>query len=131
MLLSSEDSICIESGILLSSGPSTCLNSNKLFLFKNNYDVEGYRCWEMCFWYDFSGPTGCTPPKNLAQPYFANWRCFLHRGKSRNRWIFSKIKILRFLQNYDDYNCISGIKLKGYHYLSFEGPCSEIKMCWL
>ena len=33
MLLSSEDSIRIESGILLSSGPSTCLNSNKLFLF--------------------------------------------------------------------------------------------------
>ena len=32
MLLSSEDSIGIESGILLSSGPSTCLNSNKLFL---------------------------------------------------------------------------------------------------
>ena len=33
MLLSSEDSIRIESGILLSYGPSTCLNSNKLFLF--------------------------------------------------------------------------------------------------
>ena len=33
MLLSSEDSIRIELGILLSSGPSTCLNSNKLFLF--------------------------------------------------------------------------------------------------
>ena len=33
MLLSSEDSIRIESGILLSSGPSTCLNSNKLFFF--------------------------------------------------------------------------------------------------
>ena len=33
MLLSSEDSIRTELGILLSSGPSTCLNSNKLFLF--------------------------------------------------------------------------------------------------
>ena len=33
MLLSSEDSIRIEFGILLSSEPSTCLNSNKLFLF--------------------------------------------------------------------------------------------------
>ena len=34
-------------------------------------------------------------------------------GKSRNRWTFSKIENLRFLQNYDDYNCIFGIKLKG------------------
>ena len=33
MLLSSEDIICIELGILLSSWPSTCLNLNKLFLF--------------------------------------------------------------------------------------------------
>ena len=33
MLLSSEDSIHIELGTLLSSGPATCLNSNKLFLF--------------------------------------------------------------------------------------------------
>ena len=37
----------------------------------------------------------------------------LHRGKSRNRWTFSKIENLRFLKNYDDYNCIFGIKLKG------------------
>ena len=36
-----------------------------------------------------------------------------HRGKSRNRRTFSKIANLRFLQNYDDYNCIFGIKLKG------------------
>ena len=33
MLLSSEDSICIELGILLSSEPPTFLNSNKLFFF--------------------------------------------------------------------------------------------------
>ena len=33
MLLPSENSIRTELGILLSSGPSTCLNSNKLFLF--------------------------------------------------------------------------------------------------
>ena len=33
-------------------------------------------------------------------------------GKFRNR-TFSKIENLRFLQNYDDYNCIFGIKLKG------------------
>ena len=33
MLLSSEDSIRIELGILLSAEPSTCLMSNKLFLF--------------------------------------------------------------------------------------------------
>ena len=47
-------------------------------------------------------------------------------GKSRNRRTFSKTENLRFLQNYDDYNCIFGIKLKGLHYLSFEGSCSEI-----
>ena len=33
--------------------------------------------------------------------------------KSRNRRTFSKIENLRFLQNYDDYNCIFGIKIKG------------------
>ena len=32
-------------------------------------------------------------------------------GKSRNK-TFSKIEDLRFLQNYDDYNCIFDIKLK-------------------
>ena len=35
------------------------------------------------------------------------------RGKSRNMRTFSKIENLRFLQNYDDYNCIFGIKSKG------------------
>ena len=35
------------------------------------------------------------------------------KGKSRNRRTFSKIEKLWFLQNYDDYNCIFGIKLKG------------------
>ena len=34
-------------------------------------------------------------------------------GKSRNRRTFLKIENLRFLQNYDDYNCVFGIKLKG------------------
>ena len=34
-------------------------------------------------------------------------------GKSWNRRTFSKIENLRFLQNYDNYNCIFGIKLKG------------------
>ena len=34
-------------------------------------------------------------------------------GKSRNRRTFSKIENLRFLQNYDDYNFIFGIKSKG------------------
>ena len=43
--------------------------------------------------------------QNLNQDY--------HMGKSRNRRTFSKIENLRFLQNYDDYNCIFGIKLKG------------------
>ena len=33
MLLFSEDNIRIELGILLTPGPSTCLNLNKLFLF--------------------------------------------------------------------------------------------------
>ena len=33
-------------------------------------------------------------------------------GKSKNRRTFSKIENLRFLQNYDDYNSIFGIKLK-------------------
>ena len=37
----------------------------------------------------------------------------LHIGKSMNWWTFPKIESLRFLQNYDDYNCIFGIKLKG------------------
>ena len=37
----------------------------------------------------------------------------LCKGKSRNRMTFSKIENLRFLQNYDDYNCIFGIKSKG------------------
>ena len=37
----------------------------------------------------------------------------IYIGKSRNRRTFSKIENLRFLQNYDDYNCIFGIKLKG------------------
>ena len=48
-----------------------------------------------------------------------------HFGKSRNRRTFLKIENLRFLQNYDDYNGIFGIKLK--LYLSFEVSCSEIK----
>ena len=39
------------------------------------------------------------------------WQCNL-LGKSRNRRTFSKIENLRFLQNYDDYNCVFGIKLK-------------------
>ena len=34
-------------------------------------------------------------------------------GKSRNTRTFSKIENLRFLQNYNDYDCIFGIKLKG------------------
>ena len=34
-------------------------------------------------------------------------------GKSRNRRTFLKIENFRFLQNYDDYNHIFGIKLKG------------------
>ena len=33
--------------------------------------------------------------------------------KTCKRRTFSKIKNLRFLQNYDDYNCIFGIKSKG------------------
>ena len=39
-------------------------------------------------------------------------RLFL-MGKSRNRRTFLKIENLRFLKNYDNYNCIFGIKLKG------------------
>ena len=38
------------------------------------------------------------------------WKQF--KGKSRNRRTFSKLENLRFLQNYNDYNCIFGIKLK-------------------
>ena len=34
-------------------------------------------------------------------------------GKSLNRWTFSKIENLRFLQNSDGYNGKFGIKLKG------------------
>ena len=53
MLLSSEDSIRTELGILLSSGPSTCLNSNKLFLFSiimmRNTAGAGKRAFEMIF----------------------------------------------------------------------------------
>ena len=37
----------------------------------------------------------------------------MQKGKSRNRRTFPKIENLRFLQNYDEYNCIFGIKLKG------------------
>ena len=59
--------------------------------------------------------------------------CFLIRTSRGNinvpktckRRTFSKIKNVRFLQDYDDYNCIFGIKSKG---LSLY---SEIKMCWL
>ena len=35
----------------------------------------------------------------------------MHWGISRNR-TFSKIESLRFPQNYNDYNCIFGMKLK-------------------
>ena len=41
------------------------------------------------------------------------WGITMLLGTSRNRWTFPKIKNLRFLQNYDGYNCIFGIKLKG------------------
>ena len=57
MLLSSEDSIRIELGILLSSGPSTCLNSNKLFLFSiimmRKAAGAGKCAFEMIFFFFF------------------------------------------------------------------------------
>ena len=40
----------------------------------------------------------------------------MHMGKSRNR-TFLKIENIRFLQNYDDYNCIFGITLKDISYI--------------
>ena len=62
-------------------------------------------------------------PPHVAQGNFAEIKksklvmCFFISyhlwGKSRNRRTFSKIENLRFLQNYDDYSCIFGIKIKG------------------
>ena len=43
----------------------------------------------------------------------SEFNSFIIMGKSRNRKTFPKIENLRFLQNYDKYNCIFGIKLKG------------------
>ena len=45
------------------------------------------------------------------------------QGKSGNRRTFSKIESVRFLQNYDDFNCIFVIKL---NYLLFEGSCMKL-----
>ena len=49
-------------------------------------------------------------------------------GKSRNRRAFSKMENLRFLQNYDDYNCMLGIKLKGLSLSFIPRSCSEKNM---
>ena len=55
----------------------------------------------------------------LIQSYFEclasfakNMKFKTFMGKSRNTRTFSKIENLRFLQNYNDYDCIFGIKLK-------------------
>ena len=34
--------------------------------------------------------TGFMPPKNLAQPYFANWQCFLHEMLTKIVWLIKK-----------------------------------------
>ena len=80
MLLSSEDSIHKELDILLSSGPSTSLNSNKLFMFSiimMRKAVGAGKCaFQMIF---FFAAISCTPPKTSRPALLANWRHFLHR----------------------------------------------------
>ena len=78
MLISSEDSIRIESGILLSTGPSTCLNSNKLFLFSIIMMRKAAGAGKCAFEMISRDLQVAHHQKNLAHPYFANWRCFLH-----------------------------------------------------
>ena len=77
MLLSSEDSIRTELGILLSSGPSTCLNSNKLFLFSIimmwKTAAAGKCDFEMIFFF-FLRLQVAHHQKHLAQPYFTIWK---------------------------------------------------------
>ena len=77
MLLSSEDSIRTELGILLSSGPSTCLNSNKLFLFSiimmRKTAGAGKYAFEMIF---FFAAAGCTPPKTSRPTLLYNLAVF-------------------------------------------------------
>ena len=49
---------------------------------------------------------------NVIFEFLEQFTIMMHMGKSRNRRTFSKIENLRFLQNYDDYNSLFGIKLK-------------------
>ena len=79
MLLSSEDSIRTELGLLLSSGPSTCLNSNKLFLFSIIMMRKTAGAGKCAFEMIFLRLQVAHHQKYLAQPYFTIWRRFLHR----------------------------------------------------
>ena len=93
------------------------------------------KCWKYVDDLTFPGNSTCSHYSSsslLADlDDFTKWsKDDMLKDKSRNR-TFSKIENLRFFQTYDDYNSIFGIKLKGYHYLSFEWSSSEIEMCQL
>ena len=75
MLLSSEDSIRTELGILLSSGPSTCLNSNKLLLFSIIMMRKTAGAGKCAFEMIFLRLQVAHHQKHLAQPYFTIWWC--------------------------------------------------------
>ena len=76
MLLSSEDSIRTELGILLSSGPSTCLNSNKLFLFSIIMMRKTAGAGKCAFEMIFFAAAGCTPPKTSRPALLYNLAVF-------------------------------------------------------
>ena len=69
-------------------------------------NMEELRTWGVRYtwWIALTQPGGKGPGNHI--------HFYQQMGKSRNRRTFSKIENLRFLRNYDDNNCIFGIKLK-------------------